>query len=111
MPVQLPELTKRYYTTGEVAKIFGVPRNTIRAWEEKFDMVRATKSGKGERRFTADQVRLIQKVHHLIKERGFTVPGARLELAEHKTWYRGKDKILERLKTLKEGLEELKMEI
>ncbi len=111
MPIALPELTKRYYTTGEVAKLFSVTRSTIRYWESKFSLLDAHKFGNGERRFRADQVELIQKIHTLIKEKGFTIQGAEKELAENKSWYREKDKNLRKLKEIRTKLLDLRLQV
>lgn len=111
MPVQLPELNKRYYTTGEVAKFFGVTRSTIRYWEKQFDILQAHKFGNGERRFTADQVRMVQKIHLLVRERGFTIKGAEQELQEHRKWYKEKDRILKKLRDVRKNLHGLRLEI
>lgn len=111
MPVTLPSLTKRYYTTGEVAKFFNVTRATIRYWESKFTLLVAHKFGNGERRFRGDQVELIQKIHALVKEQGYTIQGAEQELQSNKDWYRSKDKNLRKLKELRSALEELKLQI
>ncbi len=111
MPVELPDLEKRYYTTGEVAKLFGVTRSTIRYWENRFDILRTHKFGNGERRFTADQVRLVQKIHALVKEKSYTIQGAVNEINDHKSWYREKDKVLERLKKLRSELADLKLQL
>lgn len=108
MPIQLPELTKRYYTTNETARLFGVAPTTIRHWEEKFTILRTHKFGNGERRFTVEHIRLLQKIHFLVKERGFTIEGAKREINAHKSWYRDKDKMLERLRKIKSSLEEIR---
>ena len=111
MAVQLPELNKRYYTTGEVAKFFNVTRATIRYWESKFSLLQAHKFGNGERRFRADQVELIQKIHLLVKQKGYTIKGAETELTSNKTWYREKDKTLRKLKEIRANLEGLRVQI
>ena len=111
MPVTLPNLTKRYYTTGEVAKFFNVTRATIRYWESKFSLLSANKFGNGERRFRSDQVELIQKIHTLVKEQGYTIQGAEQQLQENKEWYKSKDKNLRKLKELRSGLMELRLQL
>jgi DNA-binding transcriptional MerR regulator len=111
MPVELPELTKRYYTPGEVSAFVGVRKGTIMYWEKKFPMLHVQKFGNGERRFTADQVRLVHQIHHLLREKGFTIPGALKELTENRHWFREKPKMIERLKTLRRNLEDLKLEL
>lgn len=70
---------KKYYTIGEVAELFKVKTSHIRFWTNEFKLkVRTTK--KGDRLFTADQIRELRAIHHLVKERGFTLTGAKAKL-------------------------------
>jgi DNA-binding transcriptional MerR regulator len=70
---------KQYYTIGEVAELFKVKTSHIRFWTNEFKIkVRTTK--KGDRLFTADQIRELRAIHHLVKERGFTLTGAKAKL-------------------------------
>jgi len=70
---------KRYYSIGEVAELFKVKTSHIRFWTNEFKLkVRTTK--KGDRLFTTDQVRELRAIYHLVKERGFTLSGAKAKL-------------------------------
>jgi DNA-binding transcriptional MerR regulator len=70
---------KQYYTIGEVAKLFNVKTSHIRFWTNEFKLkVRTTR--KGDRLFTADQIRELRAIHHLVKERGFTLSGAKAKM-------------------------------
>lgn len=70
---------KKYYTIGEVAALFKVKTSHIRFWTNEFKLkVRTTR--KGDRLYTADQVRELKAIHHLVKERGFTLTGAKAKL-------------------------------
>ncbi len=74
---------KQYYTIGEVATIFKVNTSNIRFWTKEFDMkVRTTR--KGDRLYTPEQVREINTIYHLVKERGFTISGAKAKLKENR---------------------------
>ncbi len=74
---------KQYYTIGEVAELFKVKTSHIRFWTNEFKLkVRTTR--KGDRLFTAEQVRELRAIHHLVKERGFTLAGAKTKLKEQK---------------------------
>ncbi|MDA8728350.1 MerR family transcriptional regulator [Flavicella sp.] len=78
MQVDLPE--KRYYKIGEVAKAFGVNTSLIRFWEKEFDVIKPKKNAKGDRMFTQDDVKNFQMIYHLVKEKGFTLEGAKKKL-------------------------------
>ncbi len=71
--------TKQYYAIGEVAEIFKVKTSHIRFWTNEFKIkVRTTK--KGDRLFTEAQIRELRAIYHLVKERGFTLAGAKARL-------------------------------
>lgn len=72
---------KKYYTIGEVAELFKVKTSHIRFWTNEFKLkVRTTR--KGDRLFTPEQIRELRAIHHLVKERGFTLTGAKAKLKE-----------------------------
>ena len=85
MHIDLPE--KRYYGIGEVAQAFGVNTSLIRFWEKEFDVLQPKKNAKGNRKFTPQDIKNLQLIYHLVKERGFTLEGAKIHLKEdkHKT--------------------------
>ena len=78
MEITLPN--KLYYTTNEVAKAFGVNASLVRFWEKEFKILKPQKDERGTRKFTPDDVRLLQRIYHLVKEQGFTLEGARQKL-------------------------------
>lgn len=74
---------KKYYSIGEVAKLFKVRTSNIRYWTKEFAMkVRTTR--KGDRLYTPEQIKEIRTIYHLVKERGFTINGAKAKLKESK---------------------------
>lgn len=74
---------KQYYTIGEVARLFKVRTSNIRYWTKEFAMkVRTTR--KGDRLYTPQQVKEIRTIYHLVKERGFTINGAKNKLKQGK---------------------------
>ncbi len=104
-------LTKRYYTIGEVAAMFQVSRSLIRFWEKEFLVLRLHKSSKGERRFTADNIRLFEQIFNLVKVKGYTLEGARKYLREEKDFLKQKKETIRTLRNLKGFLEDLKLEL
>lgn len=74
---------KQYYSIGEVAALFKVNTSHIRFWTKEFKLkVRTTK--KGDRLFTAEHIYEVRNIYHLVKERGFTLAGAKQKLKEEK---------------------------
>lgn len=99
---------RRYFTIGEIADMFNVSKSLIRFWESEFDVLRPAKNSKGDRRFTRQNIEQFRLIYHLVKERGFTLEGAKKELAATKTRQREKEAMIARLKELKGLLEEIR---
>jgi DNA-binding transcriptional MerR regulator len=97
-------LEKRYYTIGEVADMFGVSKSLVRFWENEFDALRPHKNSKGDRRFTAQNIEVFRQIHVLVKERGFTLDGAKQELKKHQIYQREKEAVLQKLMALRQAL-------
>ena len=99
---------KRYYTIGEVAEIFDVSKSLIRFWDSEFEVLKPHKNSKGDRRFTPKNLEQMQLIYELVRERGFTLEGAKREIKRLKTYERERAAVIERLEELKGFLEELK---
>ena len=82
MQIDLPE--KRYYSIGEVAKAFEVNTSLIRFWEKEFDVLKPRKNAKGNRMFTPEDIKNLQLIFHLVKEKGYTLDGAKEYLKQAK---------------------------
>lgn len=73
--------TKQYYAIGEVAALFGVRTSHIRYWTTEFGLkVRTTR--KGDRLYTPSAIQELRTIYHLVKERGFTIAGAKAQLEQ-----------------------------
>ena len=106
MHIELPE--KRYYGIGEVAKAFDVNTSLIRFWEKEFDVLKPKKNAKGNRKFTPDDIKNLELIYHLVKERGFTLEGAKLHLKENRHKTLNKFEIIRKLETVKAELLKIK---
>ena len=73
-------IEKLYYSIGEAAKMLKVPVSTIRFWENEFSILRPMKNKKGNRMFTPADLKNLKIIHHLLKEEGMTLPGAKKKL-------------------------------
>lgn len=83
MPYKEKETVKLYYSIGEVAAMFGVNTSLIRFWEKEFDIIKPTKTKKGNRLFSADDIENFKKIFILVKGEGHTLQGAKEKL---KNW-------------------------
>lgn len=106
MQIDLPE--KRYYGIGEVAKAFGVNASLIRFWEKEFDVLQPKKNAKGNRKFTPQDIKNLQLIYHLVKERGFTLDGAKTHLKEEKQKTLSNFDIIQKLERVKAELNKIK---
>ncbi len=109
MHIELPE--KRYYGIGEVAKAFGVNTSLIRFWEKEFDALKPKKNAKGNRKFTPEDIKNLQLIYHLVKERGFTLDGAKIHLKESKQKTLENFQIIEKLERIKAELTKIKEQL
>jgi len=102
-------LTKRYYTIGEVAEMFGVSKSLIRYWETEFDMLKPHKNSKGDRLFTRKNIEQFAQIYNLVKEQGFTLEGARKALKNPVPRSPAKTPpvLLKRLQDIRSGLKKL----
>jgi len=106
MHVELPE--KRYYGIGEVAKAFSVNTSLIRFWEKEFDVIKPKKNAKGDRKFTQEDIKNLELIFHLVKERGFTLEGAKIHLKEKKHQVLDNFELIRKLETVKTELLKIK---
>ncbi|MCA0132908.1 MerR family transcriptional regulator [Winogradskyella alexanderae] len=109
MHIELPE--KRYYGIGEVAKAFKVNASLIRFWEKEFDILKPKKNAKGNRKFTPEDIKNLKFIYHLVKERGFTLEGAKIHLKEGRKQALNNYEIIEKLEGIKAQLNKIKSQL
>ena len=109
MYIELPE--KLYYSIGEVAKAFNVNASLIRFWEKEFDVLQPKKNAKGNRKFTPEDIKNLKFIYHLVKERGFTLEGAKTHLKEEKKEALEKFEIIAKLEGIKAQLIKIKTQL
>lgn len=80
LPMPRLDKDKLYYSIGEVAEMFGVNASLIRFWEKEFDILKPKKNKKGNRFFTPKDVENLHLIYHLVKEKGYTLQGAKEKL-------------------------------
>lgn len=109
MHIDLPE--KRYYGIGEVAKAFNVNTSLIRFWEKEFDALKPKKNAKGNRKFTPEDIKNLKLIYHLVKERGFTLEGAKVHLKTEKQKTLNNFEIISKLEDVKAQLKKIKEQL
>lgn len=103
--------SKIYYAIGEVAKMFEVNTSLIRFWEKEFDIIKPKKNKKGNRLFTKQDVENFHVIFHLVKERGYTLDGAKKKLKDNKEGTIKNAEIVKSLQKIKSFLIDLKEEL
>ena len=109
MHLNLPD--KRYYGIGEVAEAFKVNTSLIRFWEKEFDVLQPKKNAKGNRKFTPRDIQNLELIYHLVKERGFTLEGAKLHLKENRQKTMDTYEIIRKLERVKAELIKIKEQL
>ena len=105
------EITKRYYTMGEVSELFGVNASQVRFYEKEFEILQPKKNKKGNRLFTAEDVENLKIIFHLVKEKGFTLQGAKEHLKGNKEVIKENQRVIDSLESLKQFLLEVKEQL
>ena len=114
MPYKERKVQKLYYSIGEVAKMYDVNTSLIRFWEKEFDILKPKKNKKGNRLFTNEDLKNIKVIFSLVKEKGFTLEGAKKKLKEGDAMEQQRQKrleIFERLSSIKKQLKEIEQQL
>ena len=100
---------KRYYSIGEVASKFNVNPSLIRFWEQEFKILNPKKNSRGNRKFTHKDIEAINKIYFLLKEKGYTIQGAKHYINNEKTL--NNLDIVNKLKLIKDKLIEIRNQL
>jgi len=111
MAMHNKENQKIFYKIGEVAKELNVNVSLIRFWEKEFDILNPKKNKKGNRLFTTKDFNNLKIIYHLVKERGFTLEGAKKKLRENKEDTTDNISIVSHLKEIRKFLVELREQL
>jgi DNA-binding transcriptional MerR regulator len=113
MYVDLPD--KLYYKIGEVAKAFGVNTSLLRFWEKEFKQLKPKKNKKGNRLYTKDDIKILQEIYYLVKEKSYTLDGAKKKLREnrylHKSEVPANQEVIFKLQKIKDELQKIKAQL
>ena len=76
---------KQYYPISEVAGWFNVNTSLLRFWENEFDILKPRKNRKGDRHFRPEDVKNLQLIHLLLRQKKFSIEGAREYIKTNKS--------------------------
>lgn len=111
MPYKEREINKLYYTMGEVTEMFQVNASQIRFYEKEFDILQPKKNKKGNRLFSPEDVENLKIIFHLVKDKGYTLQGAKEHLKANRSEIKENQKIIDSLEKLKKFLLEVREQL
>ena len=110
MPYKEKPTEKLFYTIGETAKMFNVNVSLIRFWEKEFSILKPKKNSRGNRKFTSKDIENFNKIYFLLKEKGYTIQGAKDYIKNNKKSL-GRLEIITKLNFIKTKLIEIRNQL
>jgi DNA-binding transcriptional MerR regulator len=83
--IDIQQLTKLYYSIGELAQLLDVNTSLLRFWEKEFNLEVSKKNNKGNRLFSVKEIETINRIYELVKIEGYTLEGAKKSLKSKKS--------------------------
>jgi DNA-binding transcriptional MerR regulator len=108
MPYKDREISKMYYTMGEVSAMFDVNQSLIRFYEKEFDVLQPKKNKKGNRYFTPEDIENFKIIFHLIRDKGYTLNGAKDHLKNNMGDSKENQRVIDSLENIKKFLLEVR---
>ena len=105
------DIKKLYYSISEVSDITGLKQYVLRYWETEFSILNPKKNTKGNRKFTTKDIENLRHVYFLVKERGYTIDGAKTYIKEHKKKSLNTLGIINKLKEIRSRLIKIKEQL
>jgi DNA-binding transcriptional MerR regulator len=99
---------KLYYTISEVASWFKVNTSLLRYWENEFDILKPRKTRKGDRLFRVEDIKNLQIIYFLLRQKKYSIEGARTYLKQNKSQADTQAQLVQSLTKFKSFLLELK---
>ena len=110
--IEIEQLSKLYYTIGEVSKMMGVNQSLLRFWEREFNLTVAKKNNKGNRLYAVKEITEINTIYDFVKRQGYTIEGAKKAIkgvtSKHSSPENKNEIVIDQLEKIKRKLVELK---
>ena len=110
--IEIEQLSKLYYTIGEVSKMMGVNQSLLRFWEREFNLTVAKKNNKGNRLYAVKEITEINTIYDFVKRQGYTIEGAKKAIkgvtSKHSSPENKNEILIDQLEKIKRKLVELK---
>lgn len=108
MPYKEKEIEKIYWSITEVSEMTGLSHSQLRFWEKEFEIFNLKKNKKGDRFYTAKDIENVKMIKYLLKEKQYTIKGAKEKLKANTETSQGQFQTVEALKKIREFLVQLK---
>lgn len=102
---------KLYYSIGEVATMLNVKPSLLRYWETEFSMIQPRKNKKGDRFYRPEDIKTLQMIQFLLREKKFTVEGAKTYLKNNLQHAEKTFALVESLRQIKAFLQAIKADL
>lgn len=102
---------KLYYSISEVAGWFKVNTSLLRFWENEFDILQPRKTRKGDRLFRVEDIKNLQLIYFLLRQRKFSIEGAKSYLLSNKKEIDKQHQLVQSLNRLKGFLLEIQQQL
>lgn len=101
-------IKKLYYSISEVSKLTGIEQYILRYWETEFEQLKPQKNRAGNRIYTNKDIQLILYIKNLLRERKYTIDGAKKILENYSAEKLVEDQVhSNKAETLKPKVEEV----
>lgn len=108
MPYKERDISKMYYSMGEVAAMFDVNQSLLRYYEKEFEILQPKKNKKGNRYFTPEDIENLKVIFHLIRDKGYTIQGAKDHLKNNLNTTKDQQAVISALEHLRTFLIEVR---
>lgn len=111
MPYKEKPIIKKYYNIGEVAEMFDVATSLLRFWEKEFKEINPKKNKNGKRQYTQKDIDKVKIIYELVKEKGYTLSGAKDILKKDDNTPQKKIEVIKSLQEIRNFLDDLRSNI
>lgn len=101
------DIQKLYYSIGEVSDLLDLEPHVLRYWESEFEALHPRKNRAGRRVYTEDDIAVVRRIQHLLKEEKYTIAGAQQVFAREGSRPMSKQAFREELAEIRALLTEL----
>ena len=106
------KITKLYWNITEVAEMFGVTTSLLRLWGREFEILNPRRiNTRGDRKYNKEDLEHFKLIYHLVREKGYSIPGAQAKLKELKNDAVNNEQVVLTLRAVREFLIELRANI